>query len=250
HVPLTEATAGLIGARELALLRPGAFLVNAARGGVVDEQALYEALAARRLAGAALDVFEQEPLPADHPLRSLDNVVLTPHLGAATREAQQNVAVEIAEAVRAALVEGDLSHALNAPAIGGEEMRRLRPLLDLAGRLGRMAAALAGGPIRRVEVRYGGAAEKPLQPLTAAALIGLLADAVGPGAVDFVNAPHLAAARGIDVKRIGLGSYGPYAEYIGLRLESASRETRVAGALLAKGYPRVVRIDDYYVDFV
>src|SRR5690606_14019954 len=200
HVPLTDATTGLIGARELALLRPGAFLVNAARGGVVDEQALCDALAQGRLAGAALDVFEQEPLPADHPLRKLDNVVLTPHLGAATREAQQNVAVEIAEAVRAALVEGDLSHALNAPAIGGEEMRRLRPLLDLASRLGRLAAALVDGPIQRVEVRYGGAAEKPLQPLSASALVGVLADAVGPGAVNFVNALHLAAARGIPVK--------------------------------------------------
>jgi D-3-phosphoglycerate dehydrogenase len=250
HVPLTEATAGLIGARELALLRPGAFLVNAARGGVVDEQALYEALAARRLAGAALDVFEQEPLPADHPLRALDNVVLTPHLGAATREAQQNVAIEIADAVRAALVEGDYSHAVNAPAIGGEEMRRLQPLLDLAGRLGRLAAALADGPVRRVDVRYGGTAEKPLQPLSASALVGVLADVVGPGAVNFVNALHLAAARGIQVKQIRLGSSGPYAEYIELRLEGAGGEMRVAGALLAKGYPRVVRLGEYHVDVV
>jgi len=250
HVPLTETTAGLIGKRELALLRPGAFLVNAARGGVVDEQALYEALVEGRLAGAALDVYEQEPLPPDHPLRKLDNVVLTPHLGAATREAQQNVAIEIAEAVRAALVEGDLSHALNAPAIGGEEMRRLRPLLDLATRLGRLAAALVDGPIQRVEVRYGGSAEKPLQPLSASALVGVLADAVGPGAVNFVNALHLAAARGIPVKQIRLGSYGPYSEYVDLRLEGAGGETRVAGALLAPDYPRVVRIGDYHVDIV
>jgi len=132
HTPLTDATRNLIDAAALAKLKPGAYLVNAARGGVVDEVALYQALVDGRLAGAALDVFETEPLPADHPLRSLDNVVLTPHLGAATEEAQQNVAVEIAEAVRAALLENDFSRAVNAPAIGGEEMRRLRPLIDLA----------------------------------------------------------------------------------------------------------------------
>src|SRR5690606_14738203 len=124
HVPLTDSTAGMIGERELAMMKPGAFLVNAARGGVVDEAALHRALVEGKLAGAALDVFEQEPLPADHPLRKLDNVVLTPHLGAATEEAQQNVALEIAEAIRAALIDGDYSRAVNAPALGGEEMRR------------------------------------------------------------------------------------------------------------------------------
>ncbi|MDQ3517254.1 MAG: NAD(P)-binding domain-containing protein, partial [Gemmatimonadota bacterium] len=143
HVPLTESTAGLIGEAQLAMMKPGALLVNAARGGIVDEAALASALAGRRIGGAALDVFEQEPLPADHPFRSLDNIILTPHLGASTEEAQQNVALEIAEAVRDALLDGDLSRAVNAPAIGGEAMRKLRPLLDLAERAGRLAAALA-----------------------------------------------------------------------------------------------------------
>jgi hypothetical protein len=145
HVPLTEDTAGLLGERQIATMKAGAFLVNAARGGLVDEGALINALSTGRLGGAALDVYGQEPLPADHPLRKLDNIVLTPHLGASTAEAQQSVAVEISEAVRSALLDGDLSRAVNAPAIGGEQMKRLRPLLELSERLGRLAAALPGG---------------------------------------------------------------------------------------------------------
>ena len=185
-------------------MKPTAVIVNAARGGVVREDALVRALKDKRIAGAALDVFEQEPLPADHPLRSLDNVVLTPHLGASTAEAQQNVAVEIAEAVRAALVDGDLSRAVNAPGLGGDEMRRLRPLLDLAERLGILAAALAEGGIARVEVRYAGSAANGLRLLTATAVAGALSRVVGEGAVNTVNALHVASAHGIRVDQIQL----------------------------------------------
>ncbi|HEX7048871.1 MAG TPA: phosphoglycerate dehydrogenase, partial [Longimicrobiales bacterium] len=250
HTPLTETTAGLIDAEALARLRPGAYLVNAARGGVVDEAALTEALTSGRLAGAALDVFEHEPLPADHPLRSLDNVVLTPHLGAATTEAQQNVAVEVAEAVRAALLEDDLSRAVNAPAIGGAEMRRLRPLLDLAERLGTLAAALSDGGIANVEVRYAGGSEAALRPLTAAVLVGLLTEILGRGAVNFVNAAHLAESRGIEVRRTRTAPHGDYAEYVEVCLGDGDEPRRIAGALLAEGFPRIVRIDRFRVDVV
>ncbi|MBI4408298.1 MAG: phosphoglycerate dehydrogenase [Gemmatimonadetes bacterium] len=251
HVPLTESTAGMIGEAELAMMKPGALLVNAARGGVVDEQALCRFLADRRLAGAALDVFDREPLPADHPLRKLDNLVLTPHLGAATEEAQQNVAIEIAQAVRAALLEGDFSRAVNAPAIGGEEMRRLRPLLDLAERLGLLAAALADGAMEQVEVRYAGAAEEELlRPMAAGVLIGILSSVVGRSAVNLVNALHLAEARGIQVRRVRLGPHGDYGEYLEVLLAGAGIETRVAGALLGEGHARVVRIGDFHVDVV
>ncbi|HEY0673426.1 MAG TPA: phosphoglycerate dehydrogenase [Longimicrobiales bacterium] len=248
HVPLTEATANLIGARELELLKPSAFLVNAARGGVINETALHEALSKKRIAGAAFDVFEQEPLPADNPLRSLPNVVLTPHLGAATAEAQQNVAIEIAEAVRAALIEGDFSRAVNAPAIGGEEMRKMRPLLALAERLGVLAAAITDGAPERIELRYAGLIETALRPITSAALIGVLAEAVGKGAVNFVNAIHLAEARGIQVERSRIGAQRDYGEYIELRLSSKMQRTMVAGALLSEAHARVVRIDGFYVD--
>jgi D-3-phosphoglycerate dehydrogenase / 2-oxoglutarate reductase len=248
HVPLTEQTAGLLGAAQLALLKPTAVLVNAARGGVVDEEALYGALVAKRLAGAALDVFSTEPLPADHPLRTLDQVVLTPHLGAATAEAQQNVAVEIAHAVRAALIDGDLSRAVNAPAIGGEEMRRLRPVLDLAERLGRLAAAFVDGPTERVDVRYAGTTADVLRPLASAALVGILGGVVGRGGVNAVNAMHLAQSRGIAVARTRLADPGNYLEYVEVSAGNGGAGVRVAGALLDAQHPRVVRINDFHVD--
>ena len=250
HVPLSEATTGLVGAAQLAMLKPTAFLVNAARGGGVAAGALYEALRARRIAGAALDVYEREPLPADHPLRSLDNVVLTPHLGASTAEAQHGVALEIADAVRAALLEGDLSRAVNAPAVGGEEMRRLRPMIELAERLGRLGAALVDGPLRTVEVRYTGASEPALRPLAAGAMIGALSAAVGRTSVNFVNALHVAESRGVRVDQVRAAPHGDFAEYVELRLSSGAGEARVGGALLAEGHPRLVLIGDYRVDIV
>ncbi len=249
HVPLTPATEGLLDDAALARTRPGVYIVNASRGGVVDEAALARALESGHVAGAALDVYAAEPLAPESPLRAFPNIVLTPHLGAATTEAQQNVAVEICEAVRDALLEGDYSRAVNAPAVGGEAMRRIRPLLELAERLGRLAAACADGPTRAVEICHAGGLEEALRPLSAAALVGLLGDVVGRGAVNYVNALHLAASRGLRVERVRLTPDGDYAEYVELRLTGA-RRTRVAGALLAEGHPRVVRIDDFHVDIL
>ena len=251
HVPLTEGTQGLIGRERLARRKRGALVVNAARGGVIDEAALVDALRSKHIGGAALDVFEQEPLPKDHPLRTLDNVVLTPHLGASTEEAQQNVALEIAEAVRAALADGDFSRAVNAPAVGSEEMRRLRPLLELAERLGRLASTMLDGAPETAEVRYaGGADEEALRPLAASALVGLLSTIVGRGNVNFVNASHLAKARGLEVRRTRLGPHPAFAEFVELRTASRDREVRVSGALLGGGHPRIVRIGEYHVDVV
>jgi D-3-phosphoglycerate dehydrogenase len=250
HVPLTETTAGMINEAALAKMKPGALLVNAARGGVVDEDAVYRFLQEGRLGGAAFDVYEEEPLPADHPLRKLNNVVLTPHLGASTEEAQRNVALEIAEAVRAALTEGDYSRAVNAPAIGGEAMRRLRPLLDLAERLGRLAAALGDGAIKSIEIRYAGQIEEGLRPVAAATLVGVLRDVVGASAVNLVNALHLAQSRGIAVQQVRRGPHSDYAEYVELQLTRERGQTRVAAALLSESHARVVGIDNFHVDVV
>jgi D-3-phosphoglycerate dehydrogenase / 2-oxoglutarate reductase len=247
HVPLTDGTAGLIGAAELARMKRGAFVVNAARGGVLDEAALADALRSGHLAGAGLDVYAEEPLPADHPLRGVEHAVLTPHLGAATDEAQQNVALEIAEAVRAALADGDLTRAVNAPAIGGEEMRRLRPLLDLSERLGRVAAALVGGAAEHVVIRYSGPDDVVVRPIAAAAMAGVLRHVVGSGAINLVNALHIAESRGITSERARVGTHGPYEEFVEVRLRTSKGEIRVAGAVVAGRHPRIVRIDGYRI---
>lgn len=248
HVPLTDATRGLIGAAELAKLHDGAFVINAARGGVLDQDALLDALESGRLAGAALDTYAVEPLPADHPLRRRDDVVLTPHLGAATVEAQKNVAVEVAEGVRDALLHGDFSRAVNAPAVGGEAMRRLFPLLDLASRMGRLGSTMAGGRVRNLEVRYAGADAEAMKPLVAASLIGVLSDVLGSDAINLVNARHQAAARDMDVTEVGVGPHADYSEYIELRLVGDAGDACIAGAVLGGGFQRIVRIGEFHVD--
>jgi D-3-phosphoglycerate dehydrogenase len=248
HVPLTESTRGMLNDERLALLKPTAVIINAARGGVMDEAAFIRRLSEGKIAGAALDVFDKEPLPADHPLRALPNVILTPHLGASTEEAQLNVALEIAEAVKAALLEGDFSGAVNAPLVGGERLQRLRPLLDLATRLGRLAAALLDGPVRTVEVRVAGEGQDLLRPITAGAVIGVLERAVGSAGVNVVNALHLAKQRGIGVEQTRLEGGRPGSEAVEVRLVGSSDAVRVSGAMLAEGHPRIVRINDFRID--
>ncbi|MEX0979450.1 MAG: phosphoglycerate dehydrogenase [Gemmatimonadota bacterium] len=250
HVPLVTETEGLIDADALRRMKPTAYLVNVARGGVVDEAALAAALAAGDIAGAALDVYENEPLEADSPLRGAPNLVLTPHLGASTTEAQELVATEIAEAVRGALLEGDLSRAVNAPAIGGEALRRVRPLLELAEKVGRLAIALAPGPVRAVEIRYAGESSDATKPLSASLLRGLLARIVGPDDVNFVNALHLAEVRGIHVSTAVASRDPDYPELVEVALRAERGSVEVAGTLLGDRHPRIVRIDDYVIDLV
>jgi D-3-phosphoglycerate dehydrogenase / 2-oxoglutarate reductase len=247
HIPLTDQTADLLNRERLALLKPSAIIVNAARGGVLDEEALAEALRDGRIAGAALDVFSSEPLDAASPLRGLENVVLTPHIGAATVEAQHNVAFEVAQSVRNALLHDDFAPAVNAPAVGTEQVRRLRPLLDLATRLGRVGRALAGN-IEAVELRYAGESEEEaLRPLAAASMLGILIDVVGRGGVNLVSALHLAEARGIRVSRVLLEPHPDFGERVELRIAGGGRETRVAGALRGD-QPLVIRVNAFPIE--
>ncbi len=152
HLPLTKETRNLIDRRRLSLMKPNAVLLNCARGGLVDEAALLEALEQGKLAGAAIDVFETEPLPADSPLRKAERVILTPHLAASTAEAQELVSLEICRIVRDALVTGSLNGAVNLPGVSGAMLTRLQPLLELARRLGRFVAGLSQGRVERIEV--------------------------------------------------------------------------------------------------
>jgi D-3-phosphoglycerate dehydrogenase len=248
HVPLTDDTRGLVDARSIARMKKGAFLVNVARGGVVDEADLVAALESGHLAGAALDVFESEPLPSDSPLRGAPNLVLTPHLGASTAEAQELVATEIAEGVRAALAEGDLSRALNAPAISGRALQALRPLFELGRRLGRLACAMATGGLEGIEVRYAGESDEALRPLSSYVLMGLLENILGRDQVNFVSAPHLAQQRRIGVARLKLARHADYTEFVELVVKSESGDLTLAGAILGDTHARIVRIEDYHVD--
>jgi len=246
HVPLTPQTEGMIGEAQLKAMKPTAILINAARGGVVEEDALVAALESGEIAAAALDVYVTEPLPVDSPLRGTKNLVLTPHLGASTAEAQELVAMEIAQGVRAALLEGDLSKALNAPAIGGEDLEDLKPLMDLARRVGRVAGVLGRSGMHRVEISVAGLDEEILGPLRAAAMTGVLTPVVGARDVNYVNALHLAAERGIEVSTLLQPPRKDYAKYLEIVLETEDQTVRVAGALLGEQHhPRIVQIDGY-----
>jgi D-3-phosphoglycerate dehydrogenase len=248
HVPLTPETRGMIGAAELGRLGRHALVLNLARGGIVDEAALADALAHGRIAGAGLDVFAAEPLPADSPLRTLPNVLLTPHLGASTTDAQRQVAIEACLAVRDALSTGDLSGALNAAGVGGGGWAEIRPLLALAGRLGRLGRALLPGGLSSIELRYAGPREEAPRLLLIAALQGVLRDVVDRRAINQVNAQVVAEERGIETAWTHVGKRGELGEEIELRLEGGDRSVRVGGALLGESHGRIVRIGAFRVD--
>lgn len=248
HTPLTPETRGMIGAPELARLKRDAVVLNLARGGIIDEDALVDALREGRLAGAGLDVYAREPLAPDHPLRSMSNVLMTPHLGASTAEAQKSVALEACAAVRDALLTGDLSGALNAAGVGGSGMADLRPLLDLSDRLARLGRALLPGGISAMELRYTGPREEAPRPLLLGALQGALRDVVERRAINLVNAHHVAAERNIETAYTHAGQHGELGEEIELRMESGNRAIRVAGALLGESHGRITRIGAFRVD--
>lgn len=248
HLPLTPETRNLLDAKRLALMKPGAVLINAARGGLVDEQALLEALEKGKLAGAALDVFETEPLPPDSPLRKAERVILTPHLAGSTVEAQERVGIEICRAVREALLHGDLSSAVNVPGISGAALARLAPLLELSRRMGRLAAALIPGRVEAIEVAYGGGADDGApRAIMLAALEGVLR-AMGVGPVTLVNAAVLAEGRGIAVsRRVGAPEPG-FETTVSVTLRTDHGDSTVVTGALAGDRGRVIRINGFAVD--
>ena len=249
HAPLTDDTRGMIGAAELDRMRDGALLVNAARGGLVVEEALAEALAEGRLAGAALDVYGEEPPPEDHPLREAPNLVMTPHLGAATGEAKREVAVEIATSVRDALLEGDLRAALNAPRVDPAQKPHVEPILRLGRHLGTLLAAISVGRCAELRVRYGGPHEEILRPLASATVEGFLQPTTDRP-LNRVNALYAATERGVEVSRTRTREVADYANYVEITAAGEGGETVVGGALLGEGHPRIVRIGDFHVDTV
>jgi D-3-phosphoglycerate dehydrogenase len=246
---MIEKTRNLIDASRIATMKPGARLINCARGGLVDEDALVAALTSGHLAGAALDVFVKEP-PKDSPLLALDNVVLTPHLGASTEEAQQAVSVQIAEDIAHFLSTGAAETAVNLPRISSEQFNRTRPYQDLAQALGRLVGSLSEGPISELVVRlFGGVAELDARPITSEALVGLLGKRLA-GPVNRVNAAHLARAQGIEVRESRSEHARDYVSLIEISAVTKMATTTVAGTLLGGRLPRLVRIDSYDVEAV
>ena len=243
HAPLTEHTKNILSRENIFRMKTGARLINCARGGLVDEAALYDALVQKHLAGAALDVFETEPA-TDSPLFTLENVVCTPHLGAATAEAQENVALQVADQMADFLLTGAVTNAINMPSVTAEEAPRLKPYMELARLLGGMAGQLTAaqdGAIKAIRVEYEGhAAELNHRPLTAAALAGVLTPLMG--AVNMVNAPVLANQRGIEVAETTHERSGEYQTLLRLTVVTDRFERAVAGTLVADNKPRLVAI--------
>lgn len=246
HTPLNDATRGMIGAAELAAARPGVRIVNCARGGIVDEAALHDALVSGQVAGAALDVFSTEP-PGDSPLLALDNVVVTPHLGASTAEAQENVARQVAEQAADFLLTGAVSNAVNMPSITPEEAPLLKPYMALAGHLGSFAGQLTRSGIKAVSIEYEGhVAGLNTRPLTATALAGLLRPMVD--SVNAVNAPVVAQQRDIAVSETRHDRRGDYPTLIRVTVTTDNRSRDVVGTLFADDKPRIVGIKGIRID--
>ena len=248
HLPLTLDTEGLIGERELALVKEGARIVNTSRGGILDEGALVRALRDGKLAGAALDVFEHEPAPPAHPLLRFDNVVVTPHLGASTKEAQDKAGTAIAEMVKLALRGEFVPYAVNVPA-AAEVSELVRQFLPLAEKLGALLTGLAVGPAQALEAEYvGNLAEEDTRVLTIAALKGALAPVVHEP-VSFVNASILAKERGLRVGERRSSQSRDYVNLMALRASTDDGEVSVAGTVVARREgERIVRVDDFDLD--
>ncbi len=241
HTPMTDQTRGMINKTSLAKCKPGVRIVNCARGGLVVEEDLAEALKSGQVAGAAFDVFTVEPAK-DNPLFGCPNFIATPHLGAATEEAQENVAIQVAEQMSDYLLNGAVSNAINMPSISAEDAPKLKPYMDLAARLGSFAGQLTETGLRKVTLTYRGhVATLNTRPLTAIALEGLLRPQVD--SVNMVNAPLMARERGIEVTEVSNQEIENYQATITVSVETDRRQRSASGAIFG-GAPRLVRMHD------
>ena len=248
HTPLTDETANMIGAAELARL-DGGYLVNCARGGIVDEAALATAVADGGLAGAAVDVFADEPVAPDNPLLAVEDIVVTPHLGASTAAAQESVAVSTAEQVLAALAGEPVSNALNGPSVDEEAFPAIEPYIGLAETAGTIAVQLFDGRVERVEVTYAGEiAESAVELVTASALEGVFTPS--EQRVNAVNAARVARQRGVEVTESKTHQAEDFQSLVTVTVAGAEERVSVCGTQFADSNARIVRIDGYRVDAV
>ena len=247
HTPLTERTRNIIDAAALAKAKKGVRIVNCARGGLVDEKALAAALKSGHVGGAAFDVFEVEPAK-DSVLFGLPNVICTPHLGAATSEAQENVALQVAEQMADYLLKGAISNAVNFPNITAEEAPRLRPWVKLAEQLGLFAGQLTETSIKGVRLEYAGeVATLNTKPLTAAALAGVLRPLLSE--VNMISAAANARERGIQLEEVTRGQEGAFGSYVRLTVITSEYERSVAGTVFSDGRPRIIQVRNIDMEF-
>ena len=249
HTPMTKDTKGMIGAATLAKMKKGVFIINCARGGIIVEKDLLEALKSGHIAGAALDVFEEEPTK-NAELVAHPNVICTPHLGASTDEAQKNVAIAIAEQISAYLSTGEIRNAVNFPSVTGEIMTLIRPFLELAEKLGKFQAQIVTGGIKEVQVEYSGEIlERNVAPITMALLKGLLEPILNEN-VNFINAPILAKERGIQVVESKSSETKDFTSMISVTLKTSKEKSYAAGAIFGRQDPRIVRIDAFSLEVI
>lgn len=248
HIPLTSETKNLFDAKRLARMKQGAYLINCARGGLVDEAALAEALRSGHLGGAAFDVFEKEPPAADNPLFSCDNFICTPHIGASTEEAQSNVALAIADQLVDYLNTGNIRNAVNVPAVSPEILEAVAPQLSLAEKLGSLAGQLRPPSVAEVTVEVVGddIPAAAMEAVTTAVLKGLLASQVESG-INEVNAPLIAKERGIRVTQKRASTARDYASLLTVRISGPQGDRSVAGSFFGRN-PRIVQIDRFSID--
>ena len=250
HTPLTNDTRSLIKMDTIREMKDGVMIVNCARGGIVNEQDLYEALKSEKVASAAFDVFEEEPVKPDHPLLTLDNFICTPHIGASTEEAQENVAISIAEQFVNYFKKGVARGAVNIPSVAPEALPQLQPYLNMVERMGSFQAQLIDGGIEQITVEYcGDVGSLKVAPLTVAVLKGLLAPVLEV-AVNAVNAPVLAKERGIEVKEIKGSDAGNFTSLIRLHVQASKKTHELAGTLYHKKEPRIVESNNYPVEVI
>jgi D-3-phosphoglycerate dehydrogenase / 2-oxoglutarate reductase len=248
HTPLSPETTNLIGAAQIARMKKGARILNCARGGIINEDALAEALKSGHLAGAALDVFVQEPPPADHPLLKLPNVVVTPHLGASTTEALESVALEAAQLLVDYLTKGSVQFAVNMAAVDRNELQEVKLYVDLARRLGLLHAQMAQGPIQKAQLIYRGeVARRSTKLITAAFAAGLLESRLAQN-VNIVNAEMIARERGIDIIEQSVAKKGDFSTHIQAEVTTDKKTYTASGTLFGNQFLRLVQLGPYHLD--
>lgn len=251
HMPLTDETKGMVNAAAFAKMKPGARVMNCARGGIIDEADLLAALQDGMLAGAALDVYETEPLPKDSPLRGAPNLIMTPHLGASTEEAQENVGIEVAEQIADLLLHGEVRNAVNLPNLDAKTYEKLKPFLVLAEKLGRLVAQLAPKRNERLVITYGGkASELRTDPITRSVLKGFLQSAGGRD-VNQVNVRYMANGLGLLVEEIKSNQETDFNEWLHVAVHAGENKISAGGTILgARHLPRIVRLNGRPVEIV